>query len=155
LALRRVGAAIAAVMVLGTGPVAQAGEFVRTDCLSAVRPTDAVRFDTDEHLRWYKRFWTGTCDHLKFCFSGSPNWNDIVGKLLVKGGASEQPLLLPRACRLGQLIGLEWAKSKDIQKISTRDLKRFNAMLEAAGDPLKGVEAVEAKARAMTGSTGR
>ena len=155
MALRRVGAAIAAVVALGAGPAAQAGEFVRADCRTAVRSTDALRFDTDEHLRWYKRFWTGTCDHLSFCFAGSPNWNDIVGKLLAKGGAAEQPALLPKACRLGQLIGLEWAKDKDVQKISTKDLKRFKTMLEAAGDPLKGVEAVEAKARAMTGSTGR
>jgi hypothetical protein len=149
LALGRGLAALSVVAVLGIASAAQAGEFVRADCRTAVKPTDAIRFDTDEHLRWYKRFWTGTCDHLSFCFSGSPNWNDIVGKLLVKGGAGEQPALLPKACRLGQLIGLEWAKDKDIQRISTKDLKVFNSMLEAAGDPLKGVEAVDAKARAM------
>ncbi|CAN5231292.1 hypothetical protein BH10PSE4_BH10PSE4_29490 [soil metagenome] len=122
---------------------------MRADCRTVVRPTDALRFDTDEHLRWYKRFWTGGCDHLALCFSGSPNWNDIVGKLLVKGGPAEQPILLPKACRLGQLIGLEWAKDRGVQKITTHDLKTFNAMLEAAGDPLKGVEAVDAKARAL------
>ena len=155
MALREVGVVIAAVAVLGAASAAQAGEFVRPDCRTVVKSTDALRFDTDEHLRWYKRFWTGTCDHLSFCFAGSPNWNDIVGKLLVKGGSNEQPTLLPKACRLGQLIGLEWAKDKGVQKISTKDLKRFNAMLEAAGDPLKGVEAVEAKARAMTGPPGR
>ena len=151
LALKSVAAAVAAMVVLGTGSAVQAGEFVRADCRALVRPTDAIRFDTDEHLRWYKRFWTGTCDHLSFCFPGSPNWNDIVGKLLTKGGAGEQSALLPKACRLGQLIGLEWAKDKGVQKISTKDLKVFNGMLEAAGDPLKGVEAVDAKARAMTG----
>jgi len=151
LVLRRGWTVLAAVALLGIAPVARAGEFVRADCRSVVRPTDAIRFDTDEHLRWYKRFWTGTCDHLSFCFSGSPNWNDIVGKLLAKGGPAEQPTLLPKACRLGQLIGLEWARDKDIQKISTKDLKVFNSMLEAAGDPLKGVEAVDAKARAMAG----
>jgi hypothetical protein len=148
-ALKAVVAAVAAVVVLGTGSAVRAGEFVRADCRALVRPTDAIRFDTDEHLRWYKRFWTGTCDHLPFCFSGSPNWNDIVGRLLAKGGPVEQPTLLPKACRLGQLIGLEWAKDKGVQKISTKDLRMFNATLEAAGDPLKGVEAVEAKARTM------
>ncbi len=153
--LREFGAVIAAVTMLGAAQAAQAGEFVRPDCRTVVKPTDAVRFDTDEHLRWYKRFWTGTCDDLPFCFSGSPNWNDIVGKLLAKGGPAEQPVLLPKACRLGQLIGLEWAKDKGVQKISTKDLKRFNAMLDAAGDPLKGVEAVEAKARAMTAQSSR
>ncbi len=146
---------LAAAVVLGAASAAQAGDFVRADCRLVVRPTEAIRFDTDEHLRWYKRFWTGTCDHLSFCFSGSPNWNDIVGKLLAKGGPAEQPVLLPKACRLGQLIGLEWAKDKQVQKISTKDLRRFNAMLEAAGDPLKGVEAVEARARAMTAQSSR
>ncbi|MGR4863524.1 hypothetical protein [Caulobacter sp. LARHSG274] len=146
---------MAAAVVLGAASVAQAGDFVRADCRLVVKPTEAITFDTDEHLRWYKRFWTGTCDHLSFCFSGSPNWNDIVGKLLAKGGPAEQPVLLPKACRLGQLIGLEWAKDKQVQKISTKDLRRFNAMLEAAGDPLKGVEAVEARARAMTAQSPR
>jgi hypothetical protein len=143
--------AVAVVAAFGIAPAVQAAEFVRADCRTLVKPTDAIRFDTDEHLRWYKRFWTGTCDHLAFCFPGSPNWNDIVGKLLVKGGAGEQPALLPKACRLGQLIGLEWAKDKNVQKITTKDLKGFNALLEAAGDPLKGVEAVDAKARVMAG----
>jgi hypothetical protein len=128
---------------------AEAGEFVRPDCRAVVKPTDALRFDTDEHLRWYKRFWTGNCDHLSFCFPGSPNWNDIVTKLLAKGGAAEQPALLPKACRLGQMIGLEWAKDKGVQKISTKDLRAFNVILERAGDPLKGVEAVDAQARSM------
>ena len=149
MALVRVLAVIAAVICVGTTSSVQAAEFVRADCRTVVKPTDALRFDTDEHLRWYKRFWTGGCDHLALCFPGSPNWNDIVGKLLVKGGPAEQPVLLPKACRLGQLIGLEWAKDKGAQKISTKDLRTFNGMLEAAGDPLKGVEAVEAKARAL------
>ena len=144
---------LAAVTALSGASVARAGEFVRADCRPLIKPTDDIRFDTDQHLRWYKRFWTGTCDHLPFCFSGSPNWNDIVGKLLTKGGPGEQPALLPKACRLGQLIGLEWAKDKGVQRISTKDLKVFNATLEAAGDPLKGVEAVDAKARAMLGQS--
>jgi len=146
---------LAAVAFLGAAPAAQAGEFVRADCRPLVKATDAIRFDTEAHQRWYKRFWTGTCDRLPHCFSGSPNWNDIVGKLLAKSGPGQQPTLLPKACRLGQLVGLEWAKDKRVQKISTKDLKVFKTMLEAAGDPLKGVEAVEGQARAMTGQPAR
>ena len=149
MAFRGVWPILAAVVVIGMAPVAQAAEFVRADCRAVVKPTDSLRFDTDEHQRWYKRFWTGSCDHLAFCFPGSPNWNDVVGKLLVKGGPAEQPALLPKACRLGQMIGLEWAKDHDQQKITTKDLKVFDATLEAAGDPLKGVDAVDAKARAL------
>lgn len=144
-------AVLTVLALLALAPVARAGEFVRVDCRALIKPTDAIRFDNDQHLRWYKRFWTGSCDRLPLCFAGSPNWNDIVGKLLVKGGPGEQPRLLPKACRLGQLIGQEWAKSKQVQKISTRDLKAFKGMLETADDPLKGVEAVETQARAMIG----
>lgn len=144
-------AVLAVLALLALAPVARAGEIVRGDCRAEIKPTDGIRFDNDQHLRWYKRFWTGSCDRLPLCFTGSPNWNDIVGKLLAKGGPGEQPTLLPKACRLGQLIGLEWAKSKQVQKISTKDLKAFKGMLETAGDPLKGVEAVEIRARAMIG----
>jgi hypothetical protein len=137
-----------AVALLASGS-AMAGEFVRDDCRAAVLPSSVLRYETPEHARWYKRFWTGACEDLKFCFPGSPNWNDIVGKLLVKGGPAERGALLPKACKLGQLIGLEWSREKKIKHITTADLKVFNSMLEASGDPLRGVEQVEAKARAM------
>ncbi|MDG2530615.1 hypothetical protein [Caulobacter endophyticus] len=128
---------------------ASAQEFVRGDCLNVVQPTRALRFEDDTHARWYKRFWTGNCQDLSLCFPGSPNWNDIVTKLLVKGGSAEKPTLLPKACKLGQLIGMEWARDRRIKRISTQDLKRFSGILDDAGDPLKGVEAVEVKARAL------
>jgi len=124
----------------------QAQSYVRADCqaLIGVSPN---RYDSSEHARWYQRFWTGTCDHLAFCIPGSPNWNDIVGKLLVKGGPSERVALLPKACRLGQLIGLEWSRDKSIRKIDTHDLRIFNSTLEATNDTLKGLDKVEQAAR--------
>ena len=74
------------VVALVSATVARADEFVRADCRAVVAPSAGLRYDTPEHARWYKRFWTGACDHLPFCFPGSPNWNEIVGKLLVQGG---------------------------------------------------------------------
>jgi hypothetical protein len=126
---------------------AQAQEFVNAVCRSDVSLA-GVRFDTPEHSRWYKRFWTGDCDHLAFCIPGSPNWNDVVDKLLVRGGPTERPTLLPKACRLGQMIGLEWSRDRSVRRISTADLRKLDAMLEASGDALRGVERVEAAARA-------
>jgi hypothetical protein len=86
------------------------------------RSASPARASTRPSTRWYKRFWTGDCDHLNMCLPGAPNWNDIVGKLLVKGGPTERAVLLPKACRLGQLIGLEWSRDKKIRKIDTGDL---------------------------------
>ena len=95
----------------------------------------------------HRGFWTGACDHLSFCVPGSPNWNDIIGKLLVKGGPAERVALLPKACRLGQMIGLEWSRERNVRRITTADLKVFSSMLEASKDTLKGVDTVEQTAR--------
>ncbi len=129
---------------------AHADEFVRGDCRGVVAPSAALKYDTPEHARWYKRFWTGDCDHLPLCLPGAPNWNEVVGKLLAKGGPKEQPALLPKACRLGQLIGLEWSRDKKIKHITSGDLRVFNSMLDASGDALRGVDLVDAKARVLT-----
>ncbi|WP_419317562.1 hypothetical protein ACN2C7_13910 [Caulobacter sp. ErkDOM-E] len=139
-------AALAMLLVAGE---AGAQEFVRHDCRTTVQATGRLQFENDLHARWYKRFWTGACQDLSLCLPGSPNWNDVVDKLLTRGGPSQQPVLLPKACRLGQLIGMEWARDRRIKRIKTGDLKVFNTMLEASGDPLRGVDQVERKARTL------
>ncbi|MDB5456755.1 MAG: hypothetical protein JWP92_2340 [Caulobacter sp.] len=143
---------LAATAAVAVSTAAEAQEFVRGDCRPMTTATSALRFETPEHARWYKRFWTGTCDDLKFCFSGSPNWNDIVGKLMTRAAPAERAALLPKACRLGQLIGLEWSRDRRIKHIHTADLRTFSAMLEASGDALDGVDKVETKAKAMIAS---
>jgi hypothetical protein len=136
-----------AALAFGFPGAAQAQDYVRADCRGQLAPT-VLRFDSPEHVRWYKRFWTGDCDHLPFCIPGSPNWNDIVGKLMVRGGPAEQAALLPKACRLGQLIGQEWSRDKKVRRIDTGDLRTFKGTLEKSGDALRGVEQVEVSTRA-------
>ena len=138
--------ALLAALTLGVAGAAQAQDYVRPDCRGLLGAS-AQRFETPEHVRWYKRFWTGECDHLPMCMPGSPNWNDIVGKLLVRGGPAEQATLLPKACRLGQTIGLEWSRHKKVRRIDTGDLRVFKGQLEASGDALRGVEQVETSVR--------
>lgn len=55
--------------------------------------------------------------------------------------------MLPKACRLGQTIGLEWSRHKKIRRIDTSDLRVFRDQLEASGDALGGVEEVENSVR--------
>jgi hypothetical protein len=140
-------ALLALVLGCGLAGAVQAQDYVRADCRAQLAPT-ASQFATPLHQRWYRRFWTGDCDHLPLCFSGSPNWNGIVGKLLARGGPAERAALLPKACRLGQIIGLEWARDKKVRRIDTDDLHAFKGQLEASGDALLGIERVEASARA-------
>lgn len=147
MAHRGAATALLTALALGVAGAAQAQDYVRADCRAQLDPA-ALRFDTALHQRWYRRFWTGDCDHLPMCFPGSPNWNDIVGKLLARGGPSERAALLPKACRLGQTIGLEWARDKKVRRIDTGDLHKFKSQLEASGDALRGVDKVEASVRA-------
>ena len=142
---RTVGAALLAAALLTAGG-ARAQSYVRVDCQGVT--TVPARYDTPEHERWYKRFWTGQCDHLAMCIPGAPNWNEVVGKLVVKGGPAQRAAVLPKACKMGQLIGLEWSREKAIRKINTADLRTFNATLEASPDTLKGLDKIEQSARA-------
>jgi hypothetical protein len=147
----RIAAAALLAASLLAAESAQAQSYVRADCQSLVSAAPD-RYDTPEHERWYRRFWTGTCDHLPLCIPGSPNWNDVVGKLQIKGGPAERGAVLPKACRLGQLIGLEWSREKAIRRIDTTDLRTFNKMLESANDTLKGLDKVEIAARTKLGA---
>jgi hypothetical protein len=139
--------ALAAALV-GLAGAAQAQSFVEPLCQSYVSP-DQLHYDTPEHARWYKRFWTGECDHLLACLPGSPNWNDIATKLVARGGPAERAVLQPEVCRLGQRLGLEWSREHNVRRISTSDLRRYNSMLEAAGDPVRGVQAVDGAVQAQ------
>lgn len=141
-----------ALAITALAGVAEAEEFVRHDCRPSVQATDGLKFENPVHALWYRRFWTGACSDLSLCIPGAPNWNEVVGRLLVKGGPSERMALLPKACRLGQLVGMEWARDRRIKRIKTDDLRTFYSTLEASGDTLRGVEQVELQARAMIAS---
>jgi len=120
---------------------AQAQVFVTPLCATYVSPT-TLRFDTAEHARWYKRFWTGECDHLFGCMPGRPNWNEVVAQLAARADLAERPALPPKACTLGQRIGLDWSREHDVRRISTADLRRYYDVLKRDGDPLRGLDAV-------------
>lgn len=130
-----------AALLLGLAGTAQAQAFVDPLCRSYVSAAD-LRFDTAEHARWYKRFWTGECDHLLACFPGKPNWNEVAAQLVGRAAAAERLALQPKVCALGQRIGLEWSREHDVRRVSTTDLHRYYDVLRRDGDPLQGVEAV-------------
>jgi hypothetical protein len=133
--------ALTAALLLGISGEARAQAFVSSMCRGYVTP--AEHFDSPEHSLWYKRFWTGDCDHLMACFPGSPNWNDIAAKLVARGAPAQRAALQPKACSLGERIGLEWSREHGVRRITTADLKRYHAMLDHEADPLRGLTAVE------------
>lgn len=125
--------------------------FIRSDCTPFVGENPAA---TQSALtaRWYRRFWTGDCGGLGGCLSGKPNWNDIVGRLVARSPAAQKRRVLAKACRLGAMIGQEWTRPRAVRRIDTGDLERFRSTLESSGDVQKGLDAVDAQARAKIGS---
>lgn len=139
--------ALLTTLILGLSGAARAEDYIAPACRPIV-PVASAQFENPLQARWYRRFWTGDCNHLSGCFSGSPNWNGILDKLLAKSTAAERPALLPKACRLGQTVGLEWTREKPVRRISTKDLRDLYRVLEGSDDPLRGIERVEAMVRA-------
>lgn len=121
---------------------AQAQAYVAPMCRGLVSDA-SLHFDTAEHVRWYKRFWTGQCDHLMACIPGDPNWNDIAAKLVARGSPAERAALQPKVCSLGQRIGFEWSREHGVRRVTTADLRRYHSILDHDGDALRGVTTVE------------
>jgi hypothetical protein len=139
---------LAAAILVAAAP-AQAQSYVRPDCKPLIA-ADTLG-ETSLTARWYRRFWTGDCGDLHGCLSGSPNWNEVVGRLVSRSPAGDQPKVLAKACRLGPLIGLEWTRPNRIRRIDTGDLRRFKSALDGSRDVLQGLADVEAQARAKIG----
>lgn len=140
------GLAVACLLLGGAGEV-QAQAYVVPMCRSLVSDAN-LHFDTAEHARWYKRFWTGQCDRLLACFPGDPNWNEVAAKLVASDLPAQRAALQPRVCSLGQRIGFEWAREHGVRRITTADLRRYGAMLDRDGDALRGVSSVESAVEA-------
>ena len=110
-----------------------------SECRIVVPAEPAITFAHSKHLYWYRRFWTGSCKNLStmdFCRSGSPYWNEVVIRLGRDATPTQRRFIVNETCRLGHLIGFEWAKDNDKRCIHTRDLSALYAHLDSPGDPL-------------------
>lgn len=139
------GPLIAVALLIYLQP-SQAQSYVRPDCGPLL---STERLDPSPlTARWYRRFWTGDCDGLQGCINGSPNWNEVVGKLVARSRPQDRAAVLAKACRLGPVIGQEWTRPRKVRRIDSGDLNVFRKALESSGDVLKGIARVEAQARA-------
>jgi hypothetical protein len=144
---------LAATILMFAATAAQAQEFVRADCRGVVQASTQVKFDSPQHANWYRRFWTGSCKDLPKlqCMPGSPNWNDVITRLTKKGRVDQAPAITTAACRMGQLIGHEWAREKAVRRIDTADLKTFLATLDTSPDVPTGLQRVETRVKTALG----
>ena len=99
-----------------------------------------LSFDDDTHRRWYRRFWTGSCEglgFLDFCHQGKSGsgsdsdayWRDTIARVLVDLPESSQARVRCKLWRLGRVVGREWARKNSIRRIDTRDIASWGRLL--------------------------
>jgi|GEM_PF-702292 len=155
----RVALVLAALAVMGSSG-AGAQEPMRKECAGAVTPVARLAFAHDEHRLWYRRFWTGKCDGLSTlpppfgngCTESAPGWNQVVGNILSEAPPNRAGELAAKICRLGELIGYEWAKDNDKRCIHTtgaNSLSSLMPILKEKDEVFARLDRFEAKAKAM------
>ncbi|MET0338486.1 MAG: hypothetical protein ABW063_12095 [Caulobacter sp.] len=144
------GVGLAALLCAGT---AQADEFVRADCRSLVSASDGLSYERPEHPVWYRRFWTGECGGLPLyrCKPGSPNWNDVTSQMMARAAPAVRTAVRLKACKLGQVIGYEWARDKPIRRIDTAALKDLLKLLNETQDVSAGLDRVDRRVKELMG----
>jgi hypothetical protein len=111
-------------------------------------------FAHDKHRKWYSRFWTGSCAGLSafdFCKPGSPNWHEVMQRVSREVPPAEQKAAIQKACRLGHLIGFEWAKDNNVRCIHTSDFPSLFGLLQTRASMQERLTRLEAVARAKLG----
>lgn len=150
--------AFAMVVTTGGGVCAQV---IRTDCQAHVASAARLSFAHEKHRLWYQRFWNGKCEGLSQSFLGDgcsesePGWNQVVSTVVQQGPAERRSELLARVCKLGELIGYEWAKDNNVRCIHTmgsNSLSTLKGLLTAGGDVFDRLSRVEARAKSMCSS---
>lgn len=152
-------AAAAAISLVPAAPLAQ--EAIRQDCLASVAPVSRLAFSHDKHRLWYRRYWNGKCEGLSMsilgdaCSENEPGWNAVVTTIVRQGPPERAADLLARVCKLGELIGYEWAKDNNVRCIHTlgsNSLSSLQSILKEQGDVFRRLDRVEARAKAMCAS---
>ncbi len=101
-------------------------------------------FNHKRQKGWYYRWWSGRCDKVPY----PDRWTCTTSKGAVREGAADQDKawrkmverfaaedgnkaeIAKAMCKLGELIGLEWARDNDVRCIHTSDLKGLWVALE-------------------------
>jgi hypothetical protein len=110
----------ATLAAINSGPAA-AKAIIRSDCLSYISAQSKLTYNRGGHEKWYRNYWDGQCKGLWFCTT-QIGWNTRIDELKAQGTPSQQSAILDKACRLGELVGYEWAKDNNIRCIhSTGD----------------------------------
>jgi hypothetical protein len=130
------------------------GEFNDDKIYTETRP-----FDRKRQKGWYHRWWSGKCGKVPYpdrwtCTTSKgaakegsverdKSWHSMVEKFAAHP-SGDKVEIAKAMCKLGELIGLEWARDNDVRCIHTSDLPKLWADLEVdeSRTPLKRIENV-------------
>ncbi len=124
-------------------------------CRDQVKGFSNIAFDDERHRGWYYRFWSGDCGKVPFpewfvCQSKKNTWNDIAQKTLSRATPENNKAVRVSICKLGEFIGLEWARDNNIRCIHTRDLAPLGDILDDPSVAVEqGIKNTWSKARGM------
>lgn len=141
---------------------------IPADCANHISSFDAdiyrerTEFDRKRQKGWYYRWWTGKCDRVPFpdywtCVrDDKKSWTVIAADLVGQARGADKREILQSICRLGEIIGLEWAMDNNVRCIHTNDLTALWAILnDATKPPLVRIKASHAAAQAKLGCRGK
>jgi hypothetical protein len=116
------------------------------------RPDDAelLRAYQSDHSNQKVQSWGQYKGWVQTFYQGnllSEGWSKFA-RVTVSGvkSAANRQAIIAQITDLGRIIGLEWAKDSSVQKITTSDLKRWNAVMASArqGDDGSGQQIINA-----------
>ena len=87
-------------------------------------------------------------EHAPWAYIRKPYLTSELSELLRRAAPAERPALLARACRLGRMVGYEWARDNGIRRIDTDDLQGYEEQLSRAGGAGAALDLVEQSAKA-------
>lgn len=129
-----------------------------TGCPTQIDPYVGLQFKNPGHRAWFKRFWYGSCEDVKFpqiCFPGSPYWEDAITQAMARVPEVEQGYLRNRMWALGRAGGLNWADTEPVKKITLDYVRQWGNTLLASETPdalLATVTQIEDEVCALIGA---
>lgn len=104
------------------------------------------------------RYWDGKCRTLSTsllgdaCNESEPGWNQVVSDFVRQAPRERSAEVLARSCKLGELVGFEWAKDNNVRCIHStggNSLIALKAIASEKTEILGRLARLEAKARSM------
>lgn len=141
---------------LCVGAIVGASGADATGCPTRFDPEEELVFHNPKHQLWYRRYWTGSCEGLRFpqeiCLPGDPNWHDTVTEVVESMPEGLRGYMRNRLWALGRAAAYDWAQGGNNRTIETNDLRRWGDQLLNADDMDAAFTQIEDEICQMLGS---